>query len=1120
MKKIGKRMSSLLLSACMVLPMLPMLPTMAFATGEDFSLPTGQTYYFDLSSEADHIGTVNTAVPDTTLHYVPFTYAGTVNAYSLDSSSSGHSNASETAMASNRNLFAPDYALSYSISWNTLNANGLIFGKTYDTNYKLRSLSVGNSTGTGSPTNNEWDQILDKNSSLIKNWSKLSWGQDTNTINPGVRLSRGGTAVRNAIGAQADHVHAAYGFRPVLEVLNVGALGPDGLQAVALELGDGSVNGENMIYIISAGGHFTAPSGTGLTPPANMTFYKWQQTGDTSKTYNAGDTVTYTNGLGLTAIWKEATPNIAIDYANEKLTGFEVGGNYTFDGAPVSPVSGKLDVAGYIGTTIAIVKKGNGTSTIDSAGQNLVIPARPGTPTAVGVNPTTIGGDGTITGVTAGMEYQLSAGAWTDVTGTEITNLMAGTYHIRVKATATDFKSAEQIVTITAFTPGVEATPNIAIDYANEKLTGFEVGGNYTFDGTPVSPVSGKLDVAGYIGTTIAIVKKGNGTSTIDSAGQNLVIPARPGTPTTAGIDPVTNGGTGTVTGVTAAMEYRSSTGGWTDVTGTEITNLMAGIYHIRVKATSSSFMSAEQTVTLTEPAPAYTVILSNGGTGASGSGNYTSGAIVSIQAGNRSGYSFNGWTSSDGVSFADTSSATTTFTMPATNVTVTANWRDIGGSTGDTGGSGGGPPSTTPNSPAITIDKKPNQPTLASINLTAAVNQNGNASVPITVPQVKALIDAVKKEAQNKGNIADGIGIVYNIQFGADGISFSVKLEEGTLALLEKEGVKRFDVNSTLVSFSFNQTAIQEMHSQAVGDVAFGANPVAKLSDEAKVLIGSRPVYDLTVSYQKDDKIEYVTNFGKGTVTLGISYKAASGEKNGNLYVVYVNKIGKPQLLFSSSYDSNMLMFSRNSLSTYGVGYLAPAPAFMDTAKHWAKDNIDYVISRGLISGTGATTFSPDTAIARADFLMALGMLSGADMNEYKYKYKQSSFTDVSSTSAAMPYIEWAVQNRIVQGIGNNKFDPDSPITREQMAVMMVSYAQATGYKLPVNRQAVTFADDAIISLWAKEAVKAILQTGVVNGKDNNLYDPAGKATRAEASTILRRFMEFVIDEGAELVE
>lgn len=118
------------------------------------------------------------------------------------------------------------------------------------------------------------------------------------------------------------------------------------------------------------------------------------------------------------------------------------------------------------------------------------------------------------------------------------------------------------------------------------------------------------------------------------------------------------------------------------------------------------------------------------------------------------------------------------------------------------------------------------------------------------------------------------------------------------------------------------------------------------------------------------------------------------------------------------------------------------------------------------------------------------------------------------------MPYIEWAVQNKIVQGVGNNRFSPDSVITREQMAVMMAGFAQATGYTLPVQKQAVTFADGAKISPWAKEAVRAIQQTGVVEGKDNNRYDPAGIATRAEASTILRRFIKFVIDEDAASLE
>jgi len=128
---------------------------------------------------------------------------------------------------------------------------------------------------------------------------------------------------------------------------------------------------------------------------------------------------------------------------------------------------------------------------------------------------------------------------------------------------------------------------------------------------------------------------------------------------------------------------------------------------------------------------------------------------------------------------------------------------------------------------------------------------------------------------------------------------------------------------------------------------------------------------------------------------------------------------------------------------------------------------------------------------------------------------YTTSSFIDVADTSPAMPYIEWAVQNKIVQGTGNNQFGPNRSISRQDMAVIMVNYAKATGYTLPVSRQAVTFADDAKISAYAKDAVKAIQQTGVISGKQNNLFDPQGNTTRAEASTILRRFVELVIDEG-----
>lgn len=245
--------------------------------------------------------------------------------------------------------------------------------------------------------------------------------------------------------------------------------------------------------------------------------------------------------------------------------------------------------------------------------------------------------------------------------------------------------------------------------------------------------------------------------------------------------------------------------------------------------------------------------------------------------------------------------------------------------------------------------------------------------------------------------------------------------------------------------------------------------------------------------------------------ITLSIAYKASSKGKTGNLFAVYVDKNGKPHLLTKSSYTNSKLIFSRNSLSVYGVGYKKPAPAFTDTKNHWAKDNIDFVASRGLISGTSKTTFNPNTAITRGVFLMALGKLSGADVSIYKI----SSFTDVKSSDHAMPYIEWAVKNKIVEGIGDNKFGPDQQITREQMSVMLVKYAKATDYKLPVSVAAVTFSDSGKIANNAKDAVKAIQQTGIIQDKGNNVFDPQGSVTRAEASVILHRFVELVIDEG-----
>lgn len=183
----------------------------------------------------------------------------------------------------------------------------------------------------------------------------------------------------------------------------------------------------------------------------------------------------------------------------------------------------------------------------------------------------------------------------------------------------------------------------------------------------------------------------------------------------------------------------------------------------------------------------------------------------------------------------------------------------------------------------------------------------------------------------------------------------------------------------------------------------------------------------------------------------------------------------------------------------------------FTDIGSHWAREDITFVINRGLFVGTSATTFSPNADMTRGMFVTVIGRLANADVNSYK----ESSFADVNKDIYYMGYIEWASKNGIVNGIGDNKFDPDRPITREQMAVIIQNYAKAMGFTIPEVHAANSFADDMNISSYAKDAVKQMQMAGIIKGKGDNLFDPQGTATRAEISAVLRRFIELMISDS-----
>ena len=272
---------------------------------EQFDLAPDGTYYFDLSGVSIP-GTVNDALPDKTRHYVPFTYAGTVDAYKLASAMAITEEDAEKYKYAH-SLFVADYAVTHTINWNALNDASLIFGKDYaagGVDYTLRAPSVGSgSIGSaesqrGNPQSNEWDMIMNKNEGYVKNLSNMfSWGQDNEKDNekyaPMYRAVRGYFSARYWGSSTATGSSPLLGFRPILEVLNPGSLGPDGLKAVTLGLGGGKLgnSSEDIQIIVKKGSEFTAPASDGLTRPDGNpgSYFKWL--GSDGNLYAPGDNV-------------------------------------------------------------------------------------------------------------------------------------------------------------------------------------------------------------------------------------------------------------------------------------------------------------------------------------------------------------------------------------------------------------------------------------------------------------------------------------------------------------------------------------------------------------------------------------------------------------------------------------------------------------------------------------------------------------------------------------------------------------------------------------------------------------------------------------------------------------
>ena len=314
-------------------------------------------------------------VPDDSFHWVPFTYTGTIDAYVLNESSKGVGNASDIASSTadfdgqygytyDHSLFISDYVINHSARWNDLNARGLIYGKDYNSRgmaYTLRAPSAGSyysgreENQRGTPSNNEWDTILDKakqgwqdeTSGYIKNWKNIySWGQDSR--NAVLRSVRGTNSVRVYNGFEATMKSTAFGFRPVLEVLNPDTLGVDGLKDVVLDLNGGRIGTATgtVNIVVKNGESFTAPGSNGLTRPAGNTnaYFSWQ--GSDGNFYVPGADVP-AGVASLTAQWTPMTYTVMLEANGGTIADGKGVISYTYGNGAALPTANDITREGY-----------------------------------------------------------------------------------------------------------------------------------------------------------------------------------------------------------------------------------------------------------------------------------------------------------------------------------------------------------------------------------------------------------------------------------------------------------------------------------------------------------------------------------------------------------------------------------------------------------------------------------------------------------------------------------------------------------------------------------------------------------------------------------------------------